>query len=205
MTSTPSRGQWMPLSEAVSLVLYECDWEQFEEDLSAAGFAGEVRFSRLVGGLGVEIDPRYFKQRRGFSDLQDSIFPDGSTLDQRFLSEIAIGASLIGSGHDFEDVFVERAGFIAWLHRTYPALSPRPESPEAQCASWLIAEIEKSPDRRPNPRKNFETEARKKFEGLSVPGFDRAWKAAIKDTKNLVWNRGGAPKKNPSENPPEKK
>jgi hypothetical protein len=63
------------------------------------------------------------------------------------------------------------------------------------CKSWLIEQMQKSPDVRPKPKSAFWDEAKKMLPPLGRRQFDREWNEAIKETDAYNWKRAGAPKR----------
>jgi hypothetical protein len=72
-----------------------------------------------------------------------------------------------------------------------------PPSAESQCLDWLKALMRKTPTKRPKPRRCFQSEAQKLFDGLTGVGFGKAWSDAIIATGAIAWKSGGRPSKKP--------
>jgi hypothetical protein len=68
-------------------------------------------------------------------------------------------------------------------------------SVETECAEWLIAIINDSPEVRRLTASELWQEAKRKWPTLSKRGYDTARKVAVAATENDVWSRGGAPRK----------
>jgi hypothetical protein len=65
---------------------------------------------------------------------------------------------------------------------------------ERDCRRWLVDLMRESPDERPKPKRQFQTEAQRKFRKLSVRQFLRAWDAAVEETAATEWSKAGRPK-----------
>jgi hypothetical protein len=65
---------------------------------------------------------------------------------------------------------------------------------ERDCRRWLIAVMRESPDERPKPKQQFQTEAQKKFRNLSERQFLRAWDTAVEEAPATNWSKRGRPK-----------
>lgn len=88
----------------------------------------------------------------------------------------------------FKDVRFRRIDLV----RLWPASSPKANS-EIQCRYWLASLMRESPER-PKPKKEFQTEALKKFNPMSARQFVRAWDAAMEETKAFGWKKVGRPR-----------
>jgi hypothetical protein len=65
---------------------------------------------------------------------------------------------------------------------------------ERDCLRWLVGLIRESPDERPKPKLQFQTEAQNKFKNLSERQFLRAWDAAVEEVIGNSWSKRGRPK-----------
>ncbi len=68
-------------------------------------------------------------------------------------------------------------------------------SSESKCERWLIGEMRKSPDFRPQKKDTYFEQAKLLFKGLSGHGFCRAWANAVTDTGATAWSKAGKPPK----------
>jgi len=64
---------------------------------------------------------------------------------------------------------------------------------EIRCQAYLVAEMRRSPERQPKPKRNFFADRQARFPGLSARGFERAWANAKKLTGAARWGRPGRP------------
>jgi hypothetical protein len=71
-----------------------------------------------------------------------------------------------------------------------------PPDAESQCREWLIAKMQKSPNKRPRNRDDFLADALERFSGLKPEHFKRAWPGAIAASGAQAWSHGGRPRKN---------
>jgi len=62
---------------------------------------------------------------------------------------------------------------------------------EGDCRRWLVGLMRESPDKRPKPKAQFQTEAQKKFRKLSERQFLRAWDAAVEESAATNWSKAG--------------
>ena len=65
---------------------------------------------------------------------------------------------------------------------------------EHDCRRWLVAIMRESPDERPKPKRQFQTEAQRKFRNLSERQFLRAWDTAVEEAPATNWSKRGRPK-----------
>jgi hypothetical protein len=73
-------------------------------------------------------------------------------------------------------------------------LWPEPRSTikaEHDCYEWLVPQMRESPDRKPQSRKRFWSDAKRKFPGLAQRQFGRAWERAIRKSGAIRWSRAG--------------
>lgn len=64
---------------------------------------------------------------------------------------------------------------------------------EVSCRKWLSAEMRRNPQQQPRTKAEYQREALRRDSGLSKRGFDRAWRAAIKETR-AEWGKAGRPR-----------
>lgn len=67
---------------------------------------------------------------------------------------------------------------------------------ETKCKAWLTGKMRASPKVRPKSKINFRTEAQKQFRWLRGRAFERAWRAAIRET-GADWSRPGPTPESP--------
>lgn len=78
------------------------------------------------------------------------------------------------------------------LKQLWP-VATRTAAAETRCQAYLVAEMQRTPDRAPKPKAAILADCQSRFPGLSERGFDRAWAHAIVVT-GAHWRRGGRPR-----------
>jgi hypothetical protein len=80
--------------------------------------------------------------------------------------------------------------------RRVKKLSPvamRTAAAETRCQAYLVAEMQRTPDRAPKPKAAVLADCQFRYPDLSERGFERAWAHAIVAT-GARWSRGGRPR-----------
>lgn len=80
----------------------------------------------------------------------------------------------------------------AKIRKLWPA-GRRTAAAETRCQAYLVAEMQRSPERAPKPKAAILADCQARFPGLSERGFDRVWAYAIVET-DAHWSRGGRPR-----------
>ena len=80
----------------------------------------------------------------------------------------------------------------AKIRKLWPA-GRRTAAAETRCQAYLVAEMQRSPERAPKPKAAILADCQARFPGLSERGFDRVWAHAIVET-DAHWSRGGRPR-----------
>lgn len=79
--------------------------------------------------------------------------------------------------------------------KTRSSLAKSRTAAERECAEWLAGEIRRSPDVRRFTASEHWQQARIKWPSLTERGYLTARKIAVGATGDVVWSRGGAPRK----------
>jgi hypothetical protein len=80
----------------------------------------------------------------------------------------------------------------AKIRKLWPVARPSAAA-ETRCQAYLVAEMQRTPDRAPKPKAAILADCQSRFPDLSERGFDRAWAHAIIET-GAHWRRGGRPR-----------
>jgi hypothetical protein len=94
--------------------------------------------------------------------------------------------------HDGRRVLLEACAFDAWLKAQ---IRPRAQPAKVACQEWLEAAMREAPNRGPNRKGEWRTDAKAKF-NVSGRAFDQLWATALQIT-GANWDRHGAPPKLP--------
>jgi hypothetical protein len=74
----------------------------------------------------------------------------------------------------------------------WPRPTPTTNS-ESACRRWLAEQMRQSPTIRVKSKAAFRTEACRKFSGLGIRQFERAWNDAIAESGATAWRKAGRP------------
>jgi len=124
-----------------------------------------------------------------FEVIVRSVMLAGNVFFPSLGTSIAI-AQRMGSPHtQLLDVTVPAAK----VKKLWPVATPTAAA-ETRCQAYLIAEMQRTPNRAPKPKAAILADCRLRFPGLSERGFDRVWTHAIATT-GAHWSRGGRPRR----------
>jgi hypothetical protein len=82
----------------------------------------------------------------------------------------------------------------AKVRKLWPA-AKRTRAAEKRCEEFLVAEMNRSPDRAPEPKSDYLADCQARFPGLGERGFERAWANAIRLTGAAGWSKAGRRRK----------
>ena len=82
----------------------------------------------------------------------------------------------------------------AKVRKLWPA-AKRTGAAEKRCEEYLIAKMNRSPNRAPKPKSDCLADCQARFPGLSERGFERAWANAIRLTGAAGWSKAGRRRK----------
>jgi hypothetical protein len=82
----------------------------------------------------------------------------------------------------------------AKVRKLWPA-AKRTVVAETRCQAYLVAEMGRSTDRQPKPKRNFLADCQVRFPDLSERAFERAWGNAKTLAGGAGWGRPGRPSK----------
>jgi hypothetical protein len=170
-------------------------WGKFEQDLSSAGYAGEVRFRRAIEGTAIGVPQEHFIRTRGFW-LHDNTIAA--------LPRYAEGGGLTRDrDRDIPDVSVDRESFEHWLYQTYPHIKPGPDSPE-KAFKELLKKWRDDPVRLPGNKDECFRFAKDSIPGLRRDVFRTLWEFDKNSHNGTPLIRRGAPSKKSAINPAKK-
>jgi hypothetical protein len=78
----------------------------------------------------------------------------------------------------------------AKVRKLWP-LGRRTAAAETRCQAYLVAEMRRSPNRQPKPKRDFLADGQARFPGLSERAFERAWAKAKELTGAAGWGKAG--------------